>query len=193
MHMRFLGSVLAVVFVAGFGAVAPARAADEYAVDPVHSSVTFKISHLGLAWIHGRFDDYSGTFKIDPDDAAKCAFGLTIKTETVDTNNAKRDEHLRAGDFFNVKQFPAMTFKSTSVKAIKDGYEVKGDLTLHGITKEVGFTLTGGKKAEFPKGVQRTGYSTELKIKRSDFGIDQMLDALGDEVHIAISLEATKK
>src|SRR5579862_7602132 len=143
MHKRFLAVGLAVVFCAILAA--PVRAADEYKVDPVHSSISFKISHLDLAFIHGRFDDYSGTFIIAPDDAAKCSFSLSIKTETVDTNNAKRDEHLRDADFFNVKQFPALTFKSTAVKAVNHGYEVKGDLTLHGVTKEVSFTLIGGK------------------------------------------------
>ena len=193
MLKRFPGAVLYAALVSILGAGAPARAADGYVVDPVHSSVSFKVSHLGLSWVHGRFNEYSGTFTLDPDDAAKSSFTLAIKAESVDTNNPKRDEHLRAPDFFNVKQFPALTFKSTAVKAIKDGYEVTGDLTIHGVTKPASFTLVGGRKAEFPKGVQRTGYSTELTIKRSDFGMDKGLDAVGDDVHIAISLEGTKK
>ncbi len=190
MLKRFLAPVFCAAFVLG---VAPARAADEYTVDPVHSSVSFKISHAGLSWVHGRFNAFSGSFTIDAEDAAKSSFALTIPVESIDTNNAKRDEHLRAPDFFNVKQFPALTFKSTAAKAIKDGYQVTGDLTIHGVTKSVSFALTGGRKGEFPKGVQRTGYSTELTIKRSDFGVDKGLDAVGDEVYIAISLSATKK
>jgi len=174
-------------------AVASARAADNFAVDPVHSGVHFKISHLGLAWVHGRFNDFSGSFTIDPDDAGKCSFAMNINTSSIDTNNQKRDEHLRSPDFFNVKQFPGITFKSTGLKAIKDGYQVTGDLTMHGATKPVTFTLTGGRKAEFPKGVQRTGYSTEVILKRSDFGMDKFAEALGDEVHIAVSLEGTKR
>jgi polyisoprenoid-binding protein YceI len=166
--------------------------ADDYAVDPMHSGVTFKISHLGLSWVYGRFNDFSGSFTIDPD-PAKCSFSLTIKTESIDTNNAKRDEHLRSPDFFNAKQFPAITFKSTAVKAIKDGFEVTGDLTLHGETKPVRFALLGGRKAEFPKGVQRTGFAMELVLKRSEFGMTRFAEALGDEVHVAISFEGTKK
>jgi polyisoprenoid-binding protein YceI len=188
MHKRFLGLILAAVFVA-----VPAVSADEYAVDAVHSSVTFKISHFGLSWIHGRFDDFSGAFTINPDDPGKCAFGLTIKADSIDTNNKKRDDHLRSPDFFNVKQFPAIAFKSTAVKAAKDGYQVTGDLTLHGVTKPVSFTLVGGKKAEFPKGMPRTGFATELTIKRADFGIDKFPEMLGDEVHIAIGFEGTRK
>jgi polyisoprenoid-binding protein YceI len=192
MHKRFLGSVLAVVIVTAFGA-APARAADDYAVDPAHTSVSFKISHIGLSLTHGRFNDVSGSFTLDPDDASKCSFELSIKATSVDTNNAKRDEHLRSPDFFNVKQFPSIKFKSTSVKAVKDGYEVTGDLTLHGVTNSVTCTLTGGRSAEFPKGVKRTGYSTDLTIKRSEFKMDKMTEAIGDEVQISVSFEGTKK
>ena len=171
----------------------PARAADDYAVDTMHSSVSFKIPHLGLTLVHGRFNKFSGSFTIDSDDPAKSAFEMNIKADSIDTNNQKRDEHLRSGDFFNVQQFPAITFKSTSVKATDGGYEVKGDLTMHGVTKPVTFALKGGKTAEFPKGVKRTGYSTDLKIKRSDFGMDKLLEAVGDDVYIAVSFEGTKK
>jgi polyisoprenoid-binding protein YceI len=170
----------------------PALAADEYAVDAAHASVTFKISHLGLSWIHGRFDDFSGGFTLN-DNPEKCSFGLTIKTDSIDTNNKQRDDHLRSPDFFNAKQFPVISFRSTAVKAGKDGYQVTGDLTLHGVTKTVTFALAGGRKAEFPKGVQRTGYTTELTLKRSEFGIDKFTEMLGDEVVIAISFEGTRK
>jgi polyisoprenoid-binding protein YceI len=173
----------------------PAWAAETYGIDPAHSGVHFKISHIGLSWIHGRFNNYTGTFAIDPDDAGKCSFEMKINTESIDTNNNMRDNHLRSPDFFNVKQFPAISFESTGVKAVKDGYEVTGDLTMHGVTKPVTFALAGGKKAEFPKGVQRTGYSTELILKRSDFGVGkaQFGNALGEDVHIEISFEGVQK
>jgi polyisoprenoid-binding protein YceI len=189
MYKRFPGLIVAVLGCLA-GAV-PVRA-DNYAVDGMHSGVNFKVSHLGLAWVYGRFNEFSGTFTLDAD-AAKCGFSLAIKTESIDTNNTKRDDHLRSPDFFNAKQFPALTFKSTTVEAAKDGYKVTGDLTLHGVTRPVTFNLVGGRKAEFPKGMQRTGFSTELAIKRSEFGMDKAVDAIGDEVHIAISLEGVKK
>jgi polyisoprenoid-binding protein YceI len=171
-----------------------ARGADAYTVDPVHSSISFKISHVGISYIHGRFDDFGGTFTIDKDDAAKSSFELSIKVESVDTNNVERDKHLRNADFFNAKQFPTMTFQSTSVKAVDGGYEVSGDLTLHGVKKPVAFTLKGGgKTVEFPKGMQRVGFTTTLVIKRSDFDMKAMLDALGDEVPIDIGVEAVKQ
>lgn len=170
----------------------PLRAADDYNVDSSHTAVYFKISHLGLSWTHGRFNDVGGAFSIDAD-PAKSNFALTIKTESLDTGNQKRDEHLKSPDFFNAKQFPAITFKSTSVKAAKDGYEVTGDLTMHGVTKSVTFPLVGGRKAEFPAGVHRTGFTAELVLKRSAYGITKFAEAVGDDVHIAVSFEGTKK
>jgi polyisoprenoid-binding protein YceI len=171
---------------------ADAVRADEYTLDPAHTAVTFKVSHLGLSWTHGRFNEVSGGFLIEANPAA-CQFALSIKVDSLDTGNPKRDGHLRSPDFFNSKQFSLITFKSNVVKPIKDGYEVTGDLTLHGVTKSVTFNLLGGRKAEFPKGVQRTGFSAELALKRSEFEMDKMTDAIGDAVHIAISFEGTKK
>jgi polyisoprenoid-binding protein YceI len=188
MFQRLFGCALAgVLLTAGI-----AVRADDYKVDPMHSSVTFKISHLGLSWVHGRFDKMSGNFTIDPSDASKCSFALTAQAKSVDTNNKQRDEHLCSPDFFNVKQFPLITFKSTGVKAAKNGYEVTGDMTMHGVTKSITFTLDGGKTAEFPRGVKRTGYWTEFVLKRADFGMDKMLNAIGNEVHVAISFEGAQ-
>jgi polyisoprenoid-binding protein YceI len=187
MRKRLLAPVVLLV------AIAVPAAADDYTIDGMHTSVSFKIAHIGLSWTHGRFNDVSGSFSIDPADASKCTFSLSIKANSIDTNNAKRDDHLRSPDFLNVKQYPTLTFKSTSVKPIKDGYLVTGELNLHGTTKSVSFSLIGGRKAEFPKGVQRTGYTTDLAIKRSDFGMDKMAPAIGEEVFISISFEGTKK
>lgn len=173
---------------------ATARAADSYSVDPVHSSVSFGISHAGISDIHGRFNDFSGTFVIDKDDPSKSSFALDIKVASVDTNNEKRDEHLRAPDYFNAKQFPTLSFKSTKVKATDAGFDVTGDLTLHGVTKPVTMKLKGGHKVvEFPKGTSRVGVTSAVTIKRSEFDMTTALEALGDDVHIIVGLEAAKK
>lgn len=172
---------------------APAWAADQYSVDANHSAVTFKVSHLGLSWTHGRFKDFAGSFTLDPASPANISFSLTIKADSIDTDIAKRDEHLRSPDFFNTKQFPEITFQSTAVHPVADGYQVTGNFSMHGVTQPVSFTLVGGRAAEFPKGVQRIGFSTDLVLKRSAYGIDKFLEAIGDDVHIAISFEGTKK
>ncbi len=167
--------------------------ADTYAVDPAHSSVSFKIQHLGLTWVHGRFNEFGGGFDLDNSDTSKSSFNLTIKTASVDTNNAKRDGHLRSPDFFNATQNPAIAFKSTAVKVVAGGYRVSGDLTMNGVTKAIAFTLEGGKTAEFPKGVARIGFAADLTLKRSEFGMSKMVGPLGDEVQVSIGVEGVKK
>ena len=170
-----------------------ASAADDYLYDLVHSSVSFKARHLDISWIHGRFNEVEGRFSLDRQDPAKSTFQLTIKADSVDTANAARDEHLRQPDYFDTKQFPTIEFKSTSVKAIKDGYEVTGDFTMHGTTKEITFPLIGGREIE-SRDVKRVGFSTELKLKRSDFGFDKnAIGPIGDEAIIIIDCEGTRK
>ena len=169
------------------------RAADEYDYDLVHSSITFKARHLDISWIHGRFNQVDGKFVIDRQDPTKSTFRLTIKADSVDTGNTARDEHLRQPDYFDTKQFPTIEFKSTAVKSIKDGFEVTGDFTMHGVTKKVSFPLIGGKELDW-KGVKRVGFSTELKLKRSDFNFDKSaIGPIGDEAIILIDCEGMRK
>ena len=168
-------------------------AADDYDYDLVHSSVSFKARHLDISWIHGRFNDVAGKFSIDRENPAKSTFELTIKADSIDTANKARDEHLRQPDYFDTKQFPTITFKSTSTKPIDGGYEVTGNFTMHGTTKKVTLVLKGGKEHEF-KGVKRVAFSTELSLKRSDFGFDKSaIGPIGDEALIFIDCEGMRK
>jgi polyisoprenoid-binding protein YceI len=193
MPKRFPAIVWAGAIIGAFAVAPSSFAADNYKIDTAHSCVTFKISHLGLAWIHGRFNEFSGSFVIDAENAANSTFELSINASSIDTNNKQRDDHLRSPDFFNVKQFPSITFKSTAVKANEKGYQVTGDLTMHGATKSVTFDLVGGKTAEFPRGTKRTGFTADLVIKRSDFKVGMAGPALGDDVHASISFEGTSR
>jgi polyisoprenoid-binding protein YceI len=170
-----------------------AARADEYTVDPAHSAAVFRVSHIGLSWTYGRFNDVSGGFAVDPRNPAATRFELSAKVDSVDTGVAQRDQHLKSPDFFDGKQFPAISFKSTSVRPVDGGYEVTGTLTLHGVTKPVTITLKGGRTAEFPRAVQRTGFVGEFTIKRSEFGMDKMVGPAGDEIYVQISFEGTKK
>jgi polyisoprenoid-binding protein YceI len=169
------------------------RAADTYDLDGSHTDVGFRVSHLGISWAAGRFDDVRGGFTIDAVQPSNTAFTMTINTSSIDTNNTKRDDHLRSPDFFNAKQFPVIMFKSTQVQPIQGGYAVTGDFTMHGVTKPITINLMGGGAKEFPPGVQRTGFSGDLKLKRSDFGMDKYGEAVGDDVFVTISFEGTKK
>jgi polyisoprenoid-binding protein YceI len=193
----FIGHrAFAAVAILGYALVGarPLSAADTYTVDPVHTSVSFQADHAGVSRVHGRFNQVSGSFTIDKEDPSKSSFELTIQADSVDTNFKQRDDHLRSPDFFNVKQFPVITFKSTNVKAVDGGYEVQGELTLHGTTKPVMFTLKGGKETEFPPKVSRTGFTTDMTIKRTDFGMsDKMIGLIADEALIIIGMEGTRK
>lgn len=186
--------VMALVFGAVFCAASnSSSAADEYAYDLVHSSVSFKARHLDISWIHGRFNEVEGKFSLDRETPSKSTFQLTIKTDSVDTANKARDEHLRQPDYFDTKQFPTIEFKSTAVKAIKDGYEVTGDFTMHGTTKSIVLVLKGGKEHTF-KDVKRVAFSTELSLKRSDYGFDKKaIGPIGDEALIIIDCEGMRK
>ena len=182
----------AVVLMLASGATV-SHAADEYDYDLVHSSITFKARHLDISWIHGRFNQVDGKFILDRQDPTKSSFKLVVKADSVDTGNAARDEHLRQPDYFDTKQFPTIEFKSTKVKAINGGYEVTGDFTMHGTTKPVTLTLMGGKELDW-KGVKRVGFSTEVKLKRSDFGFDKSaIGPIGDEAIILIDCEGMRK
>jgi len=165
-----------------------------FKIDPVHSTVLFRIMHLNISPSYGRFADPTGSFVIDSTDVTKSSFDINIDVTKVNTDSTKRDEHLRGPDFFSVQQFPTATFKSTSVKDAGGGkMDVTGNLTLRGVTKPVSLTMT--KTGEGDRGARfgyRAGFEGTVALKRSDFGITYMMDGLGDEVQLTIALEGTK-
>jgi polyisoprenoid-binding protein YceI len=166
--------------------------AANYKIDPVHSMVAFKVNHMGVSNVLGRFGGPEGTFTTDD---GKESFNATVKTDTIDTANAQRDKHLKSADFFNAQQYPTVTFKSTGVKKTGDNtYEVAGDLTLHGVTKSITVTLNkiGEKSLGAPMG-DRAGFDGTFTIKRSDYGMNFMLQGVGDEVTLFVNLEGVKQ
>lgn len=187
-------------FIGGAGARAtpapasPQAAADTYTVDAVHSHVGFKVMHQKVAYSYGRFNDFSGTFAIDPAAPEATAIDITVKATTVDTANAKRDEHLRSPDFFSVKEFEIVTFKSKSSKAggAKDTIDVTGDLTFRGVTKPITVPVTFTGKNE-GRGGKLAGLETTFIIKRSEYGMNYMPGGLGEDVTLMISLEGGLK
>jgi polyisoprenoid-binding protein YceI len=184
-----------VLLIASLLSVVPpvASAADEYAYDGVHSSVSFKARHIDISWIHGRFNQVEGKFILDRQDPTKSSFHLTIHVDSVDTANAARDEHLRQPDYFDTKQFPTIQFQSTRVRPMEGGYEVTGDFTMHGTTRSITFPLLGGREVEW-NNTKRVGFSTELSLKRSDFNFDKsQIGLIGDEAIIMIDCEGMRK
>jgi polyisoprenoid-binding protein YceI len=175
-------------------APAAAWAADSYQVDPEHASVVFKIRHLGMSDVYGRFDHVAGTFALDEQDPGKSTFDITIDADSVDTGNARRDRHLKSADFFDVGQFPTIHFASKQVRHPEpSAWEITGELTLHGVTKPLTLTVTKIGAGADPWGHQRMGGAATFTVKRSDFGMAFMPDAVGDEVTLMISLEGVKQ
>ena len=167
------------------------HAADNYKVDPVHSTIVFRIKHFNVSWFYGRINAPEGTVVDDPADPSKTSFDVQLKIANLDTANQKRDADLKGPDFFSAKEFPTLSFKSTSVKKAGDKLEVTGDMTLHGQTKSITVTLERVGAADTKMG-SRVGYAGEFTIKRSDFGMSKMTDMLGDEVTIMLGLESVK-
>jgi polyisoprenoid-binding protein YceI len=194
MSKRLLPLVIAVL------PLAAAAAPDSYTIDPVHSSISFTIDHLGLSLIHGRFDRFSGKFQIDR--AAKTgSVDLVIETASIDTNDnekgnraASRDEHLRSADFFNAAEFPRATYRSTRVVFAGDTpAAVEGNFTLLGVTKPVAFRLDRFRcNPATATARERCGGDATGKLKRSDFGMTRGIPSIGDEVALSIGFEANR-
>lgn len=183
--MRLLAFALLALFCA-----TPAMA-DDWNVDPGHVSVVFKINHAGFSDTYGFFPGVSGKFVTGAQGLN--GIDISIKADSINSGFAKRDGHLRSPDFFNVAQHPTITFKSTAVKKTGENtYEVSGNLTMLGQSKAITTTLTQSKVGEFPKGTTRTGFSGQINVKRSDFGMKYGLPGIGDDVQLTLAIEAIK-
>lgn len=187
-----------VLLLAVLGAQA-AEPAPTFAVDPVHSSVAFKVRHL-VSKVSGAFREFSGTIVGDPKEPSGASIAFTIKAASIDTLNPDRDKHLNSPDFFDAAKFPEITFKSTKITPKGgDKYDATGIFTMHGVSKEIVVPVTFGGLAKDPWGNERAGFSVALTLNRKDYGIsfNKVLDAggmmLGDDVEVSIELEAVKK
>jgi len=182
-----------------FGVSASALASD-WEIDPGHSRVGFGVRHMMVSTVHGTFDKYTGSLALDDADIAKSKAHIEIDAASVDTGNAKRDEHLRSPDFFDAAHFPKITFDATRVeKRGSDGLSVTGNLTIKNVTKPVVLTVSGlTGEVKDPWGGVRRGASAQAKINRKDFGLtwNKSLETggvvLGEDVTIELEVELTK-
>ena len=175
-------------------AALPALAQDTYKIDPVHSEVSFKVSHA-LAKVSGRFSKFSGTIKVDSADISKSSVEVSIDATSISTDNEARDKHLQSPDFFDTAKFPTITFKSTSVKEVAKGkLEVTGDFTLHGVTKRISFPITNaGTQPGMKPGTVMAGFiDGALTLNRTEYGVKYGVPLVGDEVAISLNIEAGK-
>ena len=175
------------------GGLSSGLSASEFVVDQDHSAAIFEAGHFGVSHVYGRFPEIAGSLKIESD-AAKDAFEITVTAATLTTHQEKRDQHLKGPDFFDDKQFPTLSFRSTAVTAIDDKtLEVSGNLTIHGVTKAVSVKVVKVGEGKVMDSY-RVGYETKFEIKRSDFGITTVPNAVvGDEVTIIVAVEGIKK
>jgi len=164
-----------------------------YEVDPVHSTNVFRIRHMNISFVYGRFNETTGTFKLDDAKPEVSTFEISLKTASIDTGNAERDKHLRSPDFFDAEKYPTITFKSKTVKKTTDGHwALTGDLTLHGVTKPITATITAPVATKGMRGGVHVGFETTFEIKRSDYGMANSLGPIGDEVKITVSIEGAR-
>jgi len=169
-------------------------AADSYTIDPLHTFPNFTISHLGYSTMHGRFGKTEGKMSFDEAQGTG-SVSITIDAASVSTGYIKRDNHLRSPDFLNANEFPEITYKSTKAKIDKDGSgTVNGELTIAGVTKPVTLKVTRMHCAANPmkQDQYRCGFDAETAIKRSEFGIKYGLPAIGDDMSIALEVEAVR-
>ncbi len=173
-------------------------AADVYTIDPAHTSIVFSVAHFGLSYTYGFFRKASGMYAIDAANPANSQFRFTIAADSLDTNNAKRDDHLRSPDFFNVQLFPDITFESTKCArtTTQDGgvlYQLTGNLTMHGVTRQINVPLRMLGEGPGPPGDRRTGFLCQIELKRSEFGMNSLIEKkiVGDAVGITVSFEGS--
>ncbi len=173
-----------------------AVAARTFALDKSHSEVIFQVRHL-VTRVRGRFSDFEGTIEFDESAPERSRVRFSAQAASVDTNESQRDQHLRSAEFFDVEQYPILTFSSTRIEPKGgDEYLVTGDLTIHGVTRPVTLPVSYLGKARDPWGNEKMGFEAETTINRKDFGLNWNAPLevggflVGDEVKISLSLQA---
>lgn len=172
--------------------------AETYAIDPSHSVVAFSVRHLMISTVRGSFSDFSGSLTYVKDRPDEWRVTAEIMTASVNTNDGKRDEHLRTADFFDVANHPAMAFESTRIETVENGYKLHGELTMLGVTRPVALDLEIQGEATDPWGNARVAFSARGKLDRRQWGMvwSQALDTggllVGNEVAIELEIQGIK-
>jgi len=166
---------------------------DTWQIDPMHSAAQFSVRHLGISTVRGEFKKVSGKVTYDPADVTKTSLEATIEAASVDTRIEMRDKDLRSPNFLDVEKYPTITFKSKHTEAAGSGkLKITGDLTIHGVTKEVVLDVDGPSAPIQAMGGMRMGASATTKINRKDFGVNGAPPMVADEITITIDVEVTK-
>jgi polyisoprenoid-binding protein YceI len=175
-------------------------AATTWDLDPAHAELGFRVRHVMVSWTRGKFDTFSGTLTLDPNDLARSQVSVSVDVASINTNVKDRDDHLRSADFFDVQNHPKMTFVSTGLALRGGRLEVTGDLTIRGVTRKV--TLDADPLPEAvkdPYGIWRTGTRATAVLKRKEFGLtwNALLEAggiaVGEDVELTLDVEFMRK
>jgi len=167
-----------------------------YAIDPSHTTAEFIVRHLMISKVRGRFTSITGTIDVPEGSNVPVSVDVTIDAASIDTREAQRDAHLNSADFLDAEKFPKIAFKSTGVDGSGDAFKVRGDLTIHGVTRAVVLDTTFEGRTTDPYGNDRIGYEAHTKISRKDYGLgwNMALETggvvVGDEVKIELNVEA---
>jgi len=182
--------VFTVITALSMAATAAAQAGT-WQIDPNHTAAQFSVRHLGVSTVRGAFTKVTGSAKHDPADPSKDSLEATIDANSVDTRVEMRDKDLRSPNFLDVQKYPSITFHSKQTKVAGSGkLQITGDLTIHGVTKEVTLDVDGPSAAiKDPWGNQRIGASATTKINRQDFGVSSLPGVVGDELTLTIDAE----
>lgn len=172
----------------------------EYVIDQDHSAVIFKVKHLAISNVTGRFDLFEGSYSFDSENIENSTVETTINASSINTNEQDRDDHLKSDDFLDVEKFPNITFKSKEIKKVEGkDFEIIGDLTIHGVTKEITLDAVYEGSVTDPRGNERTAFVADGKISRKDFGMtwNKALElggvVVGDEVRITLEIQGIRK
>ena len=191
---------LTFVLLAALAAPALAQSTSSWEIDPAHSSIQFGVRHLMISTVRGTFPKFTATVVGDEKEPTRSILEASIDAASIDTGDAKRDDHLRNPDFFDVAKYPSITFKSTKVEAAGERrFKVHGDLTMHGVTKPVVLDVEATPPVKGMRGETRAGARATTKLNRKDFGINwsKTMDGgglvVGDEVDVTIDVEGVKK
>jgi len=169
---------------------------EKYVIDTkgAHAFIQFRIQHLGYSWLGGRFNDFGGTFTYDEENPSASRVNVTIDPASIDSNHAERDKHLRGEDFLHVDEYSTAKFVSTSFEQTGDGKAVlKGDFTLHGVTRPLAIDVEEIGHGKDPWGGYRRGFYGTTEFKLADYGIDYELGPASRTVHLELSVEGVRQ
>lgn len=191
-----LKSLVAGAVLAGATLSTPALYAADYVIDTkgAHASINFRVSHLGYSWLEGRFNEFDGQFSFDEANPEASKVTVNINTNSVDSNHAERDKHLRSDDFLDVAKYPTAKFESTAFKMNGDGTAtMAGNLTLHGVTKPIEIAVTKIGEGDDPWGGYRSGFAGTTQFQMKDFGITKDLGPASETVFMKLNVEGIRQ